>query len=102
MHLSAFLQFEYFTDCSIKEYQSVLDKLSSVFWNICLLCQHNTLAYYAFYYAGIFDAGLVHTTKDIRAEPILLFFSHLFFFPANFFLIIYFSSNFFFWCIFSF
>ena len=22
------------------------------------LCQHNTLAYYAFYYAGIFDAGL--------------------------------------------
>ena len=24
-----------------------------------VLCQHNTLAYYAFYYAGIFDAGLV-------------------------------------------
>ena len=23
------------------------------------LCQHNTLAYYAFYYAGIFDAGLL-------------------------------------------
>ena len=23
------------------------------------LCQHNTLAYYAFYYASIFDAGLV-------------------------------------------
>jgi len=22
------------------------------------LCQHNTVAYYAFYYAGIFDAGL--------------------------------------------
>jgi len=22
------------------------------------LCQHNALAYYAFYYAGIFDAGL--------------------------------------------
>jgi len=22
------------------------------------LCQHNTLAYYAFYYASIFDAGL--------------------------------------------
>jgi len=22
------------------------------------LCQHNTLAYYAFYYAGIFEAGL--------------------------------------------
>ena len=31
MHLSAFLQFEHFTDCSIKEYQSVLDKLRSVF-----------------------------------------------------------------------
>jgi len=25
------------------------------------LCQHNTLAYYAFYYAGIFDAGLEST-----------------------------------------
>jgi len=23
------------------------------------LCQHNTLAYYAFYYAGMFDAGLI-------------------------------------------
>ena len=25
------------------------------------LCQHNTLAHYAFYYAGIFDVGLVAT-----------------------------------------
>jgi len=31
MHLSAFLQFEHFTDCSIKEYQSVLDELRLVF-----------------------------------------------------------------------
>ena len=23
------------------------------------LCQHNTLTYYAYYYAGIFDSGLV-------------------------------------------
>ena len=26
--------------------------------NMLALCWHNTLAYYAFYYAGIFDAGL--------------------------------------------
>ena len=25
------------------------------------LCQYNALAYYAFYYAGIFDAGLAAT-----------------------------------------
>ena len=31
MHLSAFLQFKHFTDCSIKEYQPVLDELRSVF-----------------------------------------------------------------------
>ena len=65
MHLSVFLQFEHFTDCSIREYRSILDELSSVFQNLehlpimLALCQHNnTLAYYAFYYAGIFDAGL--------------------------------------------
>jgi len=29
------------------------------------LFQHNTLAYYAFYYAGIFDAGL-HLTNSAR------------------------------------
>ena len=28
------------------------------------LCQHNTLAYYAFYYAGIFDAGLDLDVSD--------------------------------------
>jgi len=31
MQLSAFLQFEHFTDCSIREYRSILDELSSVF-----------------------------------------------------------------------
>ena len=40
MHLNAFLQFENFTDCSIREYQSILDELSSVFCNIYLLCYH--------------------------------------------------------------
>ena len=29
MHLSAYLQFEHFTDYSIREYQSILDELSS-------------------------------------------------------------------------
>ena len=28
------------------------------------LCQHKTLAYYAFYYAGIFDAGLELLKKE--------------------------------------
>ena len=28
------------------------------------LCQHNTLAYYAFYYAGIFDAGLKESSME--------------------------------------
>ena len=28
MHLSPFLQFEHFSDCSIKEYQSILDEWS--------------------------------------------------------------------------
>ena len=47
---------EYFTTgWLLLEYQSILNELSSVFWNIYLLCQLNTLAYYA----GIFDAGLV-------------------------------------------
>ena len=32
-----FLQFEYFNDCSIKEYRSILDESTSVFWNIYLL-----------------------------------------------------------------
>ena len=40
MHLNAFLQFEHFPDCSIREYQSILDELSSVFQNIYVLCQH--------------------------------------------------------------
>ena len=31
MHLCAFLQFEHVNDCSIREYQSILDELSSVF-----------------------------------------------------------------------
>ena len=30
------------------------------------LCQHNTLAYYAFYYAGIFDAGLHRDTNKTK------------------------------------
>ena len=41
------------------------------------LCQHNILAYYAFYYAGIFDTGLVPSkqismvkyTPRPRADP---------------------------------
>ena len=35
------------------------------------LCQHNTLAYHAFYYAGIFDAGLNMTdfNYDINHNP---------------------------------
>jgi len=56
-----FLQFEHFTDCSIREYRSILDELSSILEHLPImlaLCQHNTLAYYAFYYAGIFEAGL--------------------------------------------
>ena len=32
------------------------------------LCQHNTLAYYAFYYAGIFDAGLQSVEKSAKYE----------------------------------
>ena len=32
-----------------------------------MLSQHNTLAYYAFYYAGIFDAGLSTTNYQDRA-----------------------------------
>ena len=31
MHLSAFLQFENFTDYFIREYRSILDELGSVF-----------------------------------------------------------------------
>ena len=33
-------------------------ELSSMFSNMLALCCHSTLAYYAFYYAGIFDADL--------------------------------------------
>ena len=67
MHLSAFLQFENFTDCSIRQYQSILDELISVFWNIYLLWQHNTLAYYAFYYS---DPGLLTLVTDSIKEQI--------------------------------
>jgi len=31
MHLSTYFQFEHFTDCSIRQYWSVLDELSSVY-----------------------------------------------------------------------
>jgi len=31
MHLSAFLQFKHFTDCSIREYQSSLDEYFETF-----------------------------------------------------------------------
>ena len=37
------------------------------------LCQHNTLAYYAFYYAGIFDAGLLLDEKKRVIQVPLLF-----------------------------
>ena len=49
MHLSAFLQFEHFADCSIREYQSIQAQYSETFnYYAIALCQHNTLAYYAF------------------------------------------------------
>ena len=35
------------------------------------LCQHNTLAYYAFYYAGIFDAGLQLTVHSAFANNVV-------------------------------
>ena len=58
-----FLQFEHFTDCSVREYRSILDEFKlSILKHLPIMLalrQHNTLAYYAFYYAGIFDAGLV-------------------------------------------
>ena len=41
MHLSAFLQLEHFTDCSIKEYRSNLGELSSVFSKIYSLYSYN-------------------------------------------------------------
>ena len=31
MHLSAFLRFEHFTDCSVRDYRSNVDELSSAF-----------------------------------------------------------------------
>ena len=37
-------------DCSIREYRSSILKHLPI---MLALCQHNTLAYYAFYYAGI-------------------------------------------------
>ena len=36
------------------------------------LCQHNTLAYYAYYYAGIFDAGLIAKHRHANAIYIVL------------------------------
>ena len=49
------------TDCSIREYRSIFMELSSIVCNIPLnmpaLCWKSTPAYYALYYAGIFDAG---------------------------------------------
>ena len=33
---------------------------------ILALCQHNTLAHYAFYYTGIFDAGLLNSLQLIK------------------------------------
>ena len=50
MHLSAFLQFEHFTDCSIREYRSILDQYSEIFT----------------YYASIMPAYII-------LWPILLF-----------------------------
>ena len=49
------LQFAVSTDSSIREYQSIVMKLSSIVCNIHLI---NTPAYYAFYYASVFDTGL--------------------------------------------
>ena len=69
MHLSAFLQFEHFTDCSIREYRSIKLSILKHLPIMLALCQHNTLAYYAFYYAGIFDAGLFHAMKCEKDLP---------------------------------
>ena len=41
------------------------------------LCQHNTLAHYAFYYAGIFDEGLLGVFIAAR-QVILTPAQHLF------------------------
>ena len=59
MHLSALLQLAFSTDCSIREYRSVVmdSKLHSS-PNMLALHWHSTPAYYAFYYAGISDASL--------------------------------------------
>ena len=54
----AFLQFEHFTDCFIRDYQSILDQYFEIFTYYA-----NTLAYFAFYYAGIFDTGLSHSIE---------------------------------------
>ena len=64
MHLSAFLQFEHFTDCSIREYRSIKLSILKHLPIMLALCQHNTLAYYAFYYADIFDAGLGNNISE--------------------------------------
>ena len=61
-YLSTFLQFKHFTDCSIREYRSIFRYIQlSILEHLPVmlaLYQHNTLAYYAFYYAGILEAGL--------------------------------------------
>ena len=52
MYLSVLLQLAVYTDCSIRECQSIFIQLSS------------TPAYYAFYYVGIFDAGLIVVKEE--------------------------------------
>ena len=69
MHLSAFLQFGHFTDCSIREYRSIMLSILKYLPIMLALC---TQAYYAFYFAGIFDAGLqlmVHNYRSEKANP---------------------------------
>ena len=60
LYLSTLLLLKCSTDCSLLEIKVSGIKLHILkFLPIMLaLCQHNTLAYYALYYAGIFDSGL--------------------------------------------
>ena len=67
--MNALLEYSLQSDCSIREYQSKVQFAVSIDCsireshlkyppNMLALCWHGTPPYYAFYYAGIFDAGL--------------------------------------------
>ena len=76
MHLSAFLQFEHFTDFSIREYRSILASILAQYsepfaYNANIMPAYVILwpTYYAFNYAGIFDAGLCRKEKNSMITP---------------------------------